>query len=164
MGIVCYNNFGQYTVNASGVGYGYRVVDVQVEACGIQLAAGIDIGSQFVVPDVVGHAAVLRQSVFGAVHNCRVHVAHYLFGGAVHDIRLHDEPAVGRAVIAGNGYRVVYNQFVAHYFPGYGPGLRVWVFCHNFHLLKSDAAVDVGVYLLFVIHFAQFVFHLHVKD
>jgi hypothetical protein len=77
---------------------------------------------------------------------------------------LHDEPAVGRAVIAGNGYRVVYNQFVAHYFPGYGPGLRVRVFCHNFHLLKSDAAVDVGVYLLFVIHLAQFVFHLHVKD
>ena len=31
----------------------------QVEACGIQLAAGIDIGSQFVVPDVVGHAAAL---------------------------------------------------------------------------------------------------------
>ena len=106
----------------------------------------------------------MRQSVFGAIHDGGVHVAHHLFGGTVHDIRLHDEPAVGSAVIAGNGYRVVYNQLVSHYFPGYGAGLRIRVLSHDFHFLKGDAAVDVGINLLLVVYLAQFVLHLHVKD
>ena len=143
---------------------GYRVVDVQIETCGIQLPAGVDIGGQFVILYIISHAAVLCQSVFRSVHDGGGHVAYNFFCGAVHDIGLHDEAAVGSAVIARNRYRVIYNQFVSYYLSCYGTGLRIRVLRYHFHFVKGDATVNIGIYFLFIVHFAQLIFHLHVED